>query len=190
MNVQVTPLPDEQEPDHTNMPDHFAVTDSESANWVVRKVVEARLYATRVEAWAAAEIRRAENEERYFLDRYGPQLERWVRQELAARGGRARSFRLPAGQLGFRSISASFRTADVGVLASWCRQHLPRALRLRIDAQGTSAAHLRALLADHDLQLAAEDGVIAADVNRHIEQTGELPPGVVAVGAEQRFFVR
>ncbi len=37
-------------------PPAFEVHDAGSANWVVRKIVEARTYAKRIEAWAAAEI--------------------------------------------------------------------------------------------------------------------------------------
>ena len=177
-------------PEHLLVPDQFAVSDETTANWVVRKVVEARAYAERVEAWAAAEVRRTRHEEQWFLTRYGGQLEHWVRQELSDRGSRARSVKLPAGQLGFRSVPASFRTVEIAVLAGWCRQHLPEALRVRLVAQGRSAATLRTLLADRDLELEVEDGVIAAEVKNHVETTGELPPGMVAVAAEERFFIR
>src|SRR4051812_34057237 len=57
------------------VPERFAVTDEASANWLVRKVLEARRYAERVEAWAAAEMRRARRDEAFLLGRFGSDLE-------------------------------------------------------------------------------------------------------------------
>ena len=45
----------------------FEINDERGANWVVRKVIEARQYAEHVEQWAAAEITRAQAEERRLL---------------------------------------------------------------------------------------------------------------------------
>src|SRR5688500_6897486 len=53
----------------------FHIHDAASANWVVRKVVEARQYAERVQAWADRELRRAKREEEFFRYRFGEQLE-------------------------------------------------------------------------------------------------------------------
>jgi hypothetical protein len=181
---------DEAELERLPVPHQFVVADEGWANWVVRKVVEARLYADRVEKWAAGEIRRAQAEERYFLDRFGPQLEGWVRQELAARGGRARSVKLPAGQLGFRSVPASFRTTEIEILAGWCRHHLPEAFRVRVDAQGQSANVLWTLLLDHKLDVRVEEGVLTNEVKQHIASTGEVPPGMEAIDGSDRFFIR
>ena len=64
-------------------PEAFRVCDEASANWVVRRIAEARKYAEHVEAWAATELRRAEREERFLLERFGPQLEAWARERLA-----------------------------------------------------------------------------------------------------------
>ena len=180
----------EEPPYEQSVPENFEVMDEATSNWVVRKIVGARAYAERVEVWAAAETRRARNEEQWFLTRYGGQLEQWVRQELADRGSRSRSLKLPAGQLGFRSVPASFKTAEIAAVIGWCRQHLPEALRVHVDAQGHSAGLLRSLLGSHDFKLEVEDGVIAAEVKKHIESTGELPPGMVTVAAEERFYVR
>ena len=180
--IRVIDEQDEVGPAHTTVPDHFAVSDESSANWVVRKIVEARAYATRVEAWAAAEVRRAERDERWFLDRFGPQLERWARQELAARGGRARSLKLPGGQLGFRSTPPTLQTVETSALKVWCELHLPSAVRLRVDAQGRAAVDLRALLASHGLNVQVEDGIVVSELKEHVGTTGELPPGTSMVG--------
>src|SRR5688572_19943819 len=89
---------DEYVPPH--VPQGFSIHDESSANWLVRKVVEARKYGERVQVWASAETRRAENEERYFLQRYGLQLQAWTREKLRGNGGRRRSIALPSGTIG------------------------------------------------------------------------------------------
>ena len=80
----------------------FCVRDESSANWVIRKIAECRSYAERVTVWAAAEIRRAEKEEEFFLFRFGGQLERWASEEIRKLKGRRKSLNLPAGAVGFR----------------------------------------------------------------------------------------
>ena len=70
--------PDDAAPD-----DGFVVRDASSANWVVRKIVEARAYAQRVKAWAELEQRRAQREEDVLLRRFGVELEAWARQQIA-----------------------------------------------------------------------------------------------------------
>ena len=41
------------------VPEKFRVADEDSANWLIKKIVEARQYAARVKAWADREVRRA-----------------------------------------------------------------------------------------------------------------------------------
>ena len=73
---QIVPL--SPEPDQ-----RFEVTDENSANWVVRKIIESGTYVRRVKSWADMEIRRAQREEAFFRQRFGPQLEAWLQQQLA-----------------------------------------------------------------------------------------------------------
>src|SRR5687768_14177659 len=77
--------------DAHQVPDGFGVRDGQTANWVVRKIVEARAYAVHVQEWAAREIRRAQGDEKFFLHRYGHQLEEWARRQLEAEDGRRKS---------------------------------------------------------------------------------------------------
>src|SRR4026209_79229 len=105
----IEPVPDEVlappiVPDRADMADSlqriptaFAIDSPKAANWLARRGKEARAYADHVRAWAAAEIDRAECEERRLMERYGRQLETWLRAELAARRGKQRSIALPAG---------------------------------------------------------------------------------------------
>src|SRR4051812_26681090 len=95
------------EPAHPMMvqdaPDTFCVKDEASANWVVRRIVEARNYTSRIKDWAEKETRRVQREEEFFMRRFGPELESWARTQIK---GKRKCVALPAGRLGFRSASA------------------------------------------------------------------------------------
>jgi hypothetical protein len=79
------------------IPKPFSVTDRESANWLVRKIISAREYAAHVQAWATAEKRRAEREEATLMYLFGRQIESWAMDEVQKLGGRRKSVALPAG---------------------------------------------------------------------------------------------
>lgn len=144
-------------------PEAFAVEDAMSANWVVRKVAEARAYAKHVKAWADGEVRRAENEEKFFVHHYGRQLEEWARVEIV--GGRRKCVKLPAGTVGFRRDPPKLDVADEQRLIGWCRSALPEALRV-------------------------ETRILKSLVKGHVQQTGECPDGASMSGGGQRFYIR
>jgi hypothetical protein len=144
-------------------PETFAVDDAESANWVVRKIIEARAYAKHVKRWAQAELLRAEREEQFFYYRYGPQLERWVREQLER--GRRKSLKLPAGTAGFRAEPPRLEIRDEQKLIGWCRRSMPTAIRVQTHV-------LKSLVKDHVLK------------------TGECPDGAEVGGGNQRFYVK
>jgi hypothetical protein len=144
-------------------PETFAVEDAASANWVVRKIIEARNYAKHVKSWAEAEVRRAEREEQLFLYHYGHQLETWARSQIAV--GRRKCIKLPAGTIGFRTEPPKLEVADEAKVITWCRQALPDALRI-------------------------ETHVLKSLVKDHVQQTGEIPDGANVTVAGQRFYVR
>jgi hypothetical protein len=144
-------------------PESFEVTDAVSANWVIRKIIEARTYAKHVTEWAEGELRRAEREEEFFLHAYGRQLEDWARAEIAK--GRRKSIKLPAGTLGFRTDPPKLDVMDETKLIAWCRASLPTALRI-------------------------ETHVFKQHVKDHFTITGECPDGASISGGGQRFYVR
>ncbi|MBA3777086.1 MAG: host-nuclease inhibitor Gam family protein [Betaproteobacteria bacterium] len=144
-------------------PETFAVNDTTSANWVVRKIIEARAYAKHVKEWADGELRRAEREEQCFLHAYGRQLEDWARAEIAK--GRRKSVKLPAGTLGFRTDPPKLDVMDEMKLIAWCRTSLPTALRI-------------------------ETHIFKQHVKDHFTITGECPDGASISGGGQRFYVR
>lgn len=158
-------LEDEAQDQTPQVPDGFCVRDAETATWVVRKVVEARAYADRVRAWAAAELRRAEREEGFFLYRYGQQLEQWARRQLEAENGRRKSINLPSGTIGFRQQPERLEVTDDDALLRWCKAHLPSAV-------------------------ATVQCVLRNVVKERVRHSGELPEGAELAGGGKRFFVK
>ena len=141
----------------------FEVTDDNSANWVVRKIVEAEHYARRVKEWAEREIKCSQVEATFFRQRFGPQLEAWARQQLAH--ARRKCVKLPAGTVGFRTEPAKLDVTDEQKLVAWCRRSLPDALKI-------------------------ETRVLKAIVKDHVNQTGEQPDGTNLTGGGQRFYIK
>lgn len=147
------------------VPHGFAVHDEASANWLVRKIIESRQYAKRVEAWAAAELRRAEAEERFFWFRYGTQLETWARGQLEAAHGGRKSIRLPAGSVGYRTLPQRLLVRDEHRLLGWCQANLPMAV-------------------------VTTHAVLKSIVIEHLKSTGEVPDGAELGGGEQKFYIK
>ena len=109
-------------------PAPFQIDSADRANWLVRKVVEARRYGEQVKEWAEREQRRAEREEQSLMLLYGRQLEDWTTGEIARAGGRRRSVSLPAGTVGFRTHGPKLVVDDTAVVLDWAREHCLEAI--------------------------------------------------------------
>ena len=178
---------DEYVPPH--VPQGFSIHDASSASWVVRKIVEARKYGERVRVWAAAETRRAENEERFFLQRYGPQLEAWAREQLRDTRSRRRSIALPSGTIGFRTAATRLVIADERALLDWCRGNLQTALAVEVKASGAEAHCLLDWQRNHCPAATATASVTKSILDEHFRTTGECPAGTQCATGE-KFFVK
>lgn len=161
-----TPKPASQPQDEDfEVPLQFRVHDRKTANWVVRKVVEARQYIRSVEAWAQAEKRRARREEDFFLRRFQAELHAWVIAELADRGGKLRSLHLPAGRVGIRRRGPKIEIANQAAVLTWAAEHCPDAIK-------------------------RSESVLKTPLAEHFESTGELPDGAVLHDAADVFFIQ
>lgn len=151
---------------HPEMPEPpFCIDSAERANWLVRKVVQARAYGDKVRAWAIREQRRAEREEQQLTHLYGRQLEAWARQELGALNGRRRSIKLPGGKVGFRRIRAKLVIVDPAAVLKWAKASFPDAI-ITTERISRTAIVARA------------------------KETGEIPDQGVRIEPEQdRFFL-
>jgi hypothetical protein len=145
------------------VPQQFEVKDPSSANWVVRRVVAARQYAAHIKAWSAAELKRAEREEQFFLLHFGPQLEAWLKPQLHQL--RRKSLALPAGTIGFRNTPPKLLIIDETQLIGWCRRHLPEAIQVKTT-------------------------LLTSLLKQHLERTGECPQGIELADAESRFYIK
>ena len=146
------------------VPERFSVCDEGSANWVARRIVEARAYARRVKEWAEQEQRRASREEEFFLRRFGSELTAWVRQELDVRGGKQKSINLPAGRVGFRTKQDRLVIDDEAAAIAWAKNHCPGAVNT---VERCGKRHL----------------------DEHFEATGELPDGARLEPSHESFYV-
>lgn len=149
--------------DLQSVPESFEVHDAGTVSWVVRKITEARRYADRVRAWAAAELRRAEREEQFFLMRFGPQMEIWCRKELVR--SKRKSISLPGGVIGFRQSPQSLLIRSEEDLIKWCRKYLPAAI-------------------------VTTQQVLKQTVKDHVQSSGEVPDGAEISPKTEKFFIR
>ncbi len=139
----------------------FVIRDASDASWVVRKIVEARARQSRIKDWVALELKSAQREEKFFLERFGDELEAWT----AENNGGKKTLRLPDGTLGFRSKRAVIQIADEDRVLDWCRDHLPEAVK-------------------------TVESVLKTPLNEHLKETGELPPGCDLDAGGDEFYVR
>ena len=107
-------------------PQQFEVRDRDSAEWLVRKLVEAANYIDRVKHQAEREIKRTQRERDFLLLRYGPQLQRWARTELETHRGRRKSILLLSGSVGWRAISTKLVVEDMVAVVKWAKKKLPQ----------------------------------------------------------------
>jgi hypothetical protein len=147
------------------VPGTFHVHDQATANWVVRKIAEARQYAERVEEWAEAELRRAKPEEEFLMFRFGTKLERWARAQIAVTQPRPNSVALPAGTIGFRLQLLWLGIVDEPKLLAWCKRNAPTAV-------------------------VTSERIPKTALMTHCTATGECLDGARVTGGAAEFFVR
>lgn len=147
------------------VPDRFSVYDAKTANWVVRRIVEARTYARRAKQWAQDEERRAQREVEFFLTRFGPELRRWLDRELATRGGKEKSITLPAGRVGRRQIGPKIEVIDLDTVLAWAKTHCPDAIK-------------------------QSESLLKTPLTNHFQATGELPDGTTLEPERDELYVR
>jgi hypothetical protein len=148
------------------VPKQFAITDEKSANWLVRKIINAREYGLSVKAWADREKRRAEREEMTLLFLFGRQIEAWTKDQIEKLNGRRKSISLPAGTVAIRSENPKLVIDDEDAVLGWVRENLPQALL-------------------------TQEKVMKSVLNAHFEATGEVPDaGVHVEPARETFSIR
>lgn len=149
-----------------SVPKEFCIDSEERANWLVRKIIAARDYAVRVKTWSEQEQRRAAREEQTLMFLFGRQIEAWAKYEIDKLKGRRKSMNLPAGAVGFRSVSARLVVDDEAAVLAWARFHLPDAVIVT-------------------------EKLSKSVINEHAEKLGLIPDeGVHIEPVSERFFIR
>lgn len=154
--------------DIPGLPENFSVHDEASANWVLRKVVEARAYREHVRAWAEREIKSADREDEWFMQRFGPELSAWASKRISEQGGKKRSVALPAGIAGFRKEPSRLVLKDEAAAMAWAKRLHPELVVLVPETERLSKADLNAL----------------------VKSTGEVPDGGVITEERDAFYVK
>jgi len=163
-----SPVPDDAEVDAEvlrEIPEEFSVDSAEGANWLVRKILDARNYAAAVQAWAAREQQRAEREEKSLLFLFGNQLRNWCRAEIAQRGGRRKSVPLPAGIVAFQQVAANLVVDDERAVLRWAKANCHKAV---VVMERASKSVLK----------------------EHFAGTGEQPDGTHVEPLSERMYIR
>lgn len=149
-----------------NVPERFCVRDDDSANWVIRKIMECRHYSERCAEWCELEQRRAKNQEVFFVMRFGAQLADYVKRKLAEAGGQRKSVSLPAGKIGFRTEPSKIIIEDENYVLEWARKNCPSLIQTQ-EHIGKSA------------------------LNDYIRETGDVPiSGIKIEPSYEKFFIK
>ena len=144
----------------------FCIDNPERANWLVRRVLEARAYGDRVRTWAEQEQNRADRDEARMMYLFGRQLQDWATQELAGQHGQRKSINLPAGIIGFRQTVMQLRIDNQPAVMEWARERLPEAIIIK-------------------------ESLSKAAINEHFAATGEIPDaGITVEPAQEKFYIR
>ncbi len=146
-------------------PERFEVRDRSSAEWLVRKVVEADAYIVRIKHQADREIRSTQRDRDFLMMRYGPQLERWTREQLEQTKGRRKSVLLLAGTVGFRQVAAKLVVDNQPVVIRWAKRFCRKAV---VTVERLSKTELK----------------------NHLTATGEIPTGARLEAASTKFYVK
>lgn len=174
------------------VPQSFAITDQKSANWVVRRIAEARSYARDVQEWAQVESLRAQREEQFFLWRFGAQLEEFARAGVEQLHGR-KSLKLPAGTVGFRAQPLRVHIHNEEQALEWARTNCPAAVRLTVEMPPLDAESLRVWREWFSSEVSGArvtERLSKTEISRHFEATGEMPDGGALDGGTDKFYVK
>lgn len=144
----------------------FVIDSEDKAAWVVDKMVEADQRIERLQAQFQARLSELRAERQRLDDRFGAELENWARGEAERR--KRRSVTLSTGTLAFRKVPGRLTIANAEDAQCGARQ-------AGVDAFETREVFLPA--------------VYREAAQAHLEETGELLPGVELVPERDSFSV-
>ena len=149
-------------------PEGFRVHDEDTANWVIRKVIEARARAERmreVKRRADAEIKAAQKAEAFFLGKFGDELQTFLASKIA--GQKVKSYKMLEGTLGTRKSAESLLVFDEEQAIEW--------------AEKTGVAYR---------VLNYKISVNKTDLMKEFRESGEQPDGTVYQPEKEVLYVK
>ena len=142
--------------------EEFRVTDENSCNWVVRKIVSAEDELKRIKSQYNARKKELERRIEFFEKRFGHEMEQWTSQNLPYN---RKSIKLQNGTVGFRKSRETIKIVDKEENIEWVKNNCPDALRQKEYTTKTEQIE-------------------------HLQETGEMPAGVDLQPAENKFYIK
>lgn len=165
--------------------ERFTVTDKDSADWAVRKIVKhksnieeaKRIAANRIQiinAWLKKEVEESQNQIAFFESILRPFAEQALKGEK-----KKKSFKLPSGVVGFREASTKFLIDGETVsgenvkLTNWIKRNQPEYLVVK---EKTNWSEFKETLKTHDGKAVTADG--------------EVVPGIITETPPDNLYVK
>lgn len=145
-------------------PQAWTIADESAAAWAVDALLAAEERLERIKAMSADAITRAERDLASTRARLLPELAAWYQAHPPRRG---KTLHYPTGKFSARTRPGGPRIVDKDAAREWARVELPEAIRSRV----------------------VED-VDAVMIKGYVAETGDLPPGVELVPAEEVYEVK
>ena len=150
----------------------FCIDDMEKVEWLLRKLGNIEAEKKRVQAQAAAMVQQLDTDAGNLTRLFGDQLQAFVREELARRGGRRKSLTTLQGTCAFRLVPGGIRLTD------------PAAAFQHVKEQTGGYSELITLVEKLNLDQ------YRALAEQALNETGELLPGMEDVPDREAFSVK
>jgi len=145
----------------------FEINSDAAANWLLRRLANLEAEKARVTAQATAIVKQLESDAERLRFLFGSQLESYCRGKMEQ--GRGKTVRFLQGSCFFRTVPAGVRIADTGAALQFAQETLLGAVK-----------SVRTL----------DTTVYRELAEKHLQETGEVLPGVETTLARESFSVK
>jgi phage host-nuclease inhibitor protein Gam len=111
---------------HIEQPSEFHVTDCDSADWVLKRMLEAQTAIEAIKANSQRLIKQHERQLEWLKFRFESELEEFAQKELE--GQKTKSLILNYGQLRFRTVPPSYKVSEEAI--PWLEEKCPEAVKV------------------------------------------------------------
>ena len=139
----------------------FHITDSKRCDWLIKKFTSINDEIERLEKQHTRRIKQLENEEQFLKNRFGRELEGFVRAHL---DGSRKSIDFPHGRAGFRKTRETVEIVDQEAAVNWAKENCFEALRKK-------------------------EWTIKTPLIKYLRDTGVIPDGCEHEPAKDKFYI-